>query len=681
MRPPVPSISVKSSEASDAILDRFESDWRVDDLYLLDFVRTHGIRQQAVLLAEIICIDIDRRDSVGAHVPVSTYFQYFPELKSNDDVLGLIAFEEFRSKCSRGLHFDEQFWIRFPAVTKQDWFREHLASRSRGCQDRSNALESKQCRVGESTKPLVGERFGGFDIVCSLGKGAFSEVFLARQVDLADRYVAIKVVRRALGEPIHLARMQHPGIVPIYSFHQVSGYSVLCMPYAGATTLADWLSSVRNRRGESKPSGQMLLETVRKKNSRISTFIEEGSPSAARVAQPPLCESTWETEASGSGELNEANDSSAKDEASSMARTLAQVSERELPLWLAQRIGMALSHAHARGIIHGDLKPANILIRNDGDPALIDFNLSRDSSCPDDQITGGTLPYMAPEQIASLMSRQISISPASDIYSLGVILYELAFGVLPFPSVGSFAEVDLQRELSILRNRKPLFKSGMISKGLESIIRKCLEWDPKLRYQDAQQFLEDVEAECEFRPLHHAHESRRTGLAKVMRRHHRSIVAIAALTAFMITTSTLALSVNYWRSDSQVMKDRQQQREFRSFLGSQALRLLESDQIADSLLLNTVVEKTDWFLASRRESALGPSHLSLTNMELENWANVLWHANYICYSLLQERMLMSGVAPEIESALARHQNLCEQIEPGIAQRRWPVCRRTCRRRE
>jgi eukaryotic-like serine/threonine-protein kinase len=108
-----------------------------------------------------------------------------------------------------------------------------------------------------------------------LGSGAFSQVYLARQMSLAGRFVALKVVRQHLREPTHLARLQHTGIVPLYSLHRIGDYSALCMPYCGATTLADWLSLNRERGSLPTRDGHSFVETVEASNG---AFHDPGDP-------------------------------------------------------------------------------------------------------------------------------------------------------------------------------------------------------------------------------------------------------------------------------------------------------------------------------------------------------------------------------------------------------------------
>ena len=114
---------------------------------------------------------------------------------------------------------------------------------------------------------------------------------------------------------------------------------------------------------------------------------------------------------------------------------MEKLSHVEAVLWIGARLADALVHSHARGILHLDLKPENILLADDGQPMLLDFNLSidlRDTVSMELARIGGTLPYMSPEQIEAFRGGKREIDARSDLYSLGVILFELLTKNSPF---------------------------------------------------------------------------------------------------------------------------------------------------------------------------------------------------------------------------------------------------------
>src|SRR5262249_6473367 len=131
--------------------------------------------------------------------------------------------------------------------------------------------------------PGAGDDFLGFRLLEELGRGAFGRVFLARQGDLADRQVVLKISADLHGESQTLAQLQHTNIVPVYSVHRARPFPAVCMPYFGATTLADVLKRLHEE--PSLPdSGKHLVSTLANRKSRTHP-----APSArpAGAAPPP----------------------------------------------------------------------------------------------------------------------------------------------------------------------------------------------------------------------------------------------------------------------------------------------------------------------------------------------------------------------------------------------------------
>lgn len=157
-------------------------------------------------------------------------------------------------------------------------------------------------------------------------------------------------------------------------------------------------------------------------------------------------------------------------------------------LGIFEKICRAVGHAHEAGMVHRDLKPGNIIVTSDGEPHLLDFGLAKCST--NETVTNqgqvlGTLAYMSPEQLDGVVDQ---VGPTSDVFSLGVILYEMVTGMLPFKR-------NTKRNTAepIVYGPPPIHLSNSsIRRGLELICHKALARDAEYRYHDANEFADDI---------------------------------------------------------------------------------------------------------------------------------------------------------------------------------------------
>ncbi len=378
--------------------------------------------------------------------------------------------------------------------------------------------------------PAVGDSFLGFRLEKSLGRGAFGQVFLARQGDLANRLVALKITSDVGGEAQNLAQLQHTNIIPIYSVHRVQKLRAVCMPYLGAATLADLVQKIKHK--DSLPiTWAALVDTPPATSGSMQVSKARGLPSTGRDRPSGKSKDKAIGSSNASLTMDKSNVSNTQmDQVQNAfdANNLKAMDYVSAILWITKKVADGLYHAHQRGIIHRDLKPANILFSDDGEPLLLDFNLAADLKTPMLQQVGGTLPYMAMEQLESLLLHKIdriNINETTDIYGVGVILYELLTGHLPYPSRSGPLKQTLSMMIADRSKMSPKLASEYnpcVTPAVNSILSRCLNLNPALRYANALELADDLDNQLKSLPLKHTPEpSIKERLRKWVRRNPR----------------------------------------------------------------------------------------------------------------------------------------------------------------
>jgi serine/threonine protein kinase/tetratricopeptide (TPR) repeat protein len=195
---------------------------------------------------------------------------------------------------------------------------------------------------------------------------------------------------------------------------------------------------------------------------------------------------------------------------------------------IAKQICEGLEEAHRLGVVHRDLKPQNIMIDKQGDAKIMDFGIARSLEAPGVTVTGvmiGTPDYMSPEQAEGEEADQ-----RSDIYSLGIILYEMVTGSVPFRGDTAFS-VALKHKTQLPKDPRKL--NPEISENLSRLILICMEKDRERRYQTAKDLLADLTNIEEGFPLGTKIQPRRkTFLAKVIRK--KFIIPVSVITLVLV---------------------------------------------------------------------------------------------------------------------------------------------------
>ena len=420
--------------------------------------------------------------------------QQHPELAQYKALMLELAYEEFCCRQEDGQALDSTvFCDRFPSI------RTSLAQQLEVHKFAPILVEL----FSNLRWPQPGEDFAHFKLVEEIGRGAMARVFLAIEPGVGRRRVVVKVSVHSEREADTLGKLLHPGIVSILTtgWDEDTGLSFISMPFCGRSTLCDVLDKAFET-GAPANRASVIIQAAKIRTQPTDRFDRIASPFRGMHSIPYV-----------DGVLNVAAD-------------------------LAQ----ALEHAHAQGVLHGDIKPSNILITPNGRPMLLDFNLAHERESPK-AMTGGTLPYMAPEQIrATVLHEKECVDQRTDIYSFGVILHELLTGRLPHGPVTDpvTTRETAERRLAAqkIRSYPPTSLNPAISPRINTLLQRCLEPQPEERPQSM------VEVSREL--ARHFSPTRRAG--RWVRRHPRRTMLAACTTtapALLLAYYLRPLSPNY----------------------------------------------------------------------------------------------------------------------------------------
>jgi tetratricopeptide (TPR) repeat protein len=362
---------------------------------------------------------------------------------------------------------------------------------------------------------------GDYRLLREVGRGGMGVVYEAEQVSLGRR-VALKALPfAATMDPRHLQRfhnearaaacLDHPHVVKVHAVGSDRGVHYYAMQFIDGVTLAEIIA----RQQRPAPT-------------------QAGGPASAARGEP--------TTAYAPGPGPQARTADGASSATQPApRDRAYY--RRVAEWGIQA-AEALEHAHGLGIVHRDVKPANLMLDAHGKLWVTDFGLARTAADSGLTLTGdllGTLRYMSPEQA---LARHGLVDHRTDVYSLGATLYELLTLEPAFPG---HDRAELLRQIAFEDPRPPRRLNRAVPAELETVVLKAMEKDPNARYATAKELAEDLRRWLDDRPI----RARRPTLGQRLRRwarRHRAAVG-AALAVLVVAALAVAGSVGWAARD------------------------------------------------------------------------------------------------------------------------------------
>lgn len=428
--------------------------------------------------------DLRARFERGEDAAVADYLEASPQLGRADSRMISLIYEEYCLREERGDDLDvESFCNRYPA------WKDSVASQLQYHHLLSNA---PALPMPKSPFPEPGELFEEFELGPQIGKGGYSRVFVAYDLSLGRKRVVLKVSVDRGQEAETQGALDHPHIVPVNAvvYPPDHGLRGLSMPFRLGSPLDDVIRRVRQPAADHPRTARVFWDAL-VKGIGPDLLDASGDDLGPVLAAGPR-EDGWR----------------GFPVHGSFARGAA---------WIGMILANALDYAHRRKTFHRDVKPGNVLLTLQHGPQLLDFNLAHSSHAPQEAAAtfGGTLPYMAPEQIQAFLVPELwpQVGALADVYSLGLVLHELLTGRTPDLPDPAVPPPQAMRELLDRRatmSTDVRVHNPQVPYALEAIVKKCLCLDPQDRYETAGLLAEDLRNFLDRRPLSHASNPSRT---------------------------------------------------------------------------------------------------------------------------------------------------------------------------
>ncbi len=466
--------------------------------------------------------------------------------RSDESLLAEIA-DEFVQRSTRGERPEvEEYAKRYPHIG------EILRSVLPALELMRFPLSNTETEAEPPDASQKRARLGDYQIIREVGRGGMGLVYEAEQISMGRR-VALKVLPfAALLDPRQLARfknearaagqLHHTNIVPVFSVGSERGVHYYAMQYVEGQTLAEVIRDLRQLEG---------LEHELADNAGQPSCKPADSLASGRFA-PPNGGSQREDPTTPRNGAADAIPGAAPDSRTRRAPQTAISSQRSTksPAYfrsisrLGIQVAEALDHAHQHGVIHRDMKPSNVILDTEGKAWVTDFGLARIETGASLTISGdllGTVRYMSPEQA---LAKPIVIDHRTDIYSLGVTLYEL---LTLQPAFAGRDREELLRQIALEEPRAPRRLNKSVPADLETVVLKAMAKEPADRYGTALELADDLKRFLEDMPIRARRPTLWQRAAKWSRRHRAVVLSAAVSAILLLAFSVVVLAFSYVR--------------------------------------------------------------------------------------------------------------------------------------
>ena len=381
----------------------------------------------------------------------------------------------------------------------------------------------------ESTPEFIDQ----FRIIRQIGRGGMGVVYEVEE-GATGRHVALKVLPPAVAADPNVrqrfereirttANLDHPNIVRVFTVGSWGKQPYYTMEYVKGVALdrvverpvlATQIQALSATGHIGASSGTEQTVVVAKQEDTM--IVAE--PDKTVIVSKPDEEAEGEAEPKEGDESAEARLPRSRDYFRFIARVMRDSAQ-------------AVDHAHRHGVIHRDVKPANILLTQDGQVRVTDFGLALEVDSVSLTRTGatiGTPRYMSPEQ---LLRRRVRVDARTDVYSLGVTLYEL---MTLCPAFEADTRDQLLLKVAVQEPRKPRRINPYLPRDLETVVLKAMEKNPEQRYQSAQLMADDLTRYLDGEPIVAVPPPLPVKVWKYVRRHKVLSASVAAAVIFLV---------------------------------------------------------------------------------------------------------------------------------------------------